>query len=244
MIDMKKKIIDIHAHVIPGVDDGARTMEEACRMLRMAARQGVRAVVVTPHYSRRKELSELPELTERLQEKIREYDPEFTLYTGQETYYHDGLVERLQQGKAYTMAGSSYVLVEFDEQAPYQELYKGIRALVNAGYIPVLAHMERYPDLRGKGRVEELAGNGCIFQMNYDSLQERGLRYQKEVNWCRRQVKSGQIRLLGTDMHRLDYRPPDTAGALKWLDKHVEKELLEDMICRNPLRIINNEGID
>lgn len=244
MNDMKQKIIDIHAHVIPGVDDGARTMEEACKMLRMAARQGVRAVVVTPHYSRRKALPELSELTERLQEKIREYDPEFMLYTGQETYYHDGLVERLQQGKAYTMADSSYVLVEFDEQAPYQELYKGIRALVSAGYIPILAHIERYPCLRGKGLMEELSTNGCIFQLNYDSLKGRGLRYQREVSWCRRQVKSGRIAILATDMHQMDYRPPEIKKVLNWLEKHVEAGLLDRMVYQNPLHIINNEGID
>lgn len=240
----KREIIDIHAHVIPGVDDGARSMEEACKMLRMAARQGVKAVVATPHYSRRKDLIELPELTERLQGKIREYDPEFTLYTGQETYYHDGLVERLRQKKAYTMAGSSYVLVEFDEEAVYQEMLRGIRALVNAGYIPILAHIERYPCLRGKGLMEELSANGCIFQMNYDSLKERGLRYQREVSWCRRQVKSGRIGILATDMHQMDYRPPEIKKVLNWLEKHVEAGLLDRMVYQNPLHIINNEGID
>lgn len=240
----KRKIIDIHAHVIPGVDDGARNIEEAYKMLRMASRQGIRTVIVTPHYSRKNDLPGLGELTRRLQEEIREYEPEFTLYTGQETYYHDGLVERLRQKKAYTMADSSYVLVEFEEEAAFPEVLRGIRALVNAGYIPILAHMERYPCLRGKGLMEELAGNGCIFQMNYDSLTERGFRHRMEVSWCRRQVKSGQIKLLGTDMHRLDYRPPEIKDALKWLEKYVEAQLLDAMVYQNPLRIINNEGID
>ena len=72
--DMKepRKIIDVHAHVIPGVDDGARSMDESCQMLSLAAGQGIRTVFATPHYSRRREIPQLREQAARLQEKIRE----------------------------------------------------------------------------------------------------------------------------------------------------------------------------
>lgn len=90
--------------------------------------------------------------------------------------------------------------------------------------------------------MRELLKSGCLFQMNYDSLQ--GSRFDGEVRWCRRQVKNGWIHLLGTDMHRIDYRPPDVKGALRWLESHVKEELLEAMLCGNPLRIINNDRID
>lgn len=239
-----RKIIDVHAHVIPGVDDGARDMEEACRMLQMAVRQGITAVIATPHYSRRKDMPELEAMAQRLQQEIRKNYPGFTVYPGQETYYHEGLVERLREGKAYTLAGSSYVLVEFDETVPYEEMLRGIRALMNAGYRSVLAHMERYPCLRKKDAMEELSGNGCIFQMNYDSLQSRGLLSCKEVLWCRRQVKDGRIKLLGTDMHGIDHRTPDIREAMQWLEGHVEEETLDNILFRNPLCIINDEGID
>ncbi len=192
-MEQTRKIIDVHAHIIPGVDDGARSLEESCRMLCMAAEQGITAAIATPHYSRKRELKGLEELTERLQQEVRKHYPEFAIYQGQETYYHDGLTEHLLEGKAYTLAGSSYVLVEFDERAPFEEILRGIRALMNAGYLPVLAHMERYPALRGRGLMEELLRNGCLFQMNYDSLKGSGLKYMKEVSWCRRQVKEGHI---------------------------------------------------
>lgn len=243
-MERERKIIDVHAHILPGVDDGARSMEQSCRMLQMAVRQGITAVIATPHYSRRKELSQLPQLVGQLQEQIRKSYPDFTVYPGQETCYHEGLPERLREGKAWTLAGSSYVLVEFEETASYEELLRGIRALMNAGYRAVLAHMERYPCLRREGAMRELSGNGCVFQMNYESLQGKGILTDKEVYWCRRQVRNGRISLLGTDMHDLERRSPDIRKAMRWLESHVEEELLDDMIFRNPLHIINDEGID
>ena len=243
-MERKRRIIDVHAHVIPGVDDGARNMEEAISMLCMAARQGIRSVIATPHYSRRKFIPGLEDLAKQLQQEIREYYSDFVIYPGQETYYHDGLTENLREGKAYTLAGSRYILVEFDEDVLYDEMLRGIRAMMGIGYIPVLAHMERYPCLRKKGLMEEISRNGCIFQMNYESLESRGLKYKREVDWCRRQVRSGWIQLLGTDMHRQDERTPNIKEALCWLEQHVEEELLEAMTYRNPLHIINDEGID
>lgn len=242
MKEPRRTIIDVHAHVIPGVDDGARSMDESCQMLSLAAGQGIRTVFATPHYSRRRETPQLREQAARLQEKIREQYPDFKLYVGQETYYHEGLVDRLREGKAYTLADSSYVLVEFGEADPYGVIFNGIRILLNSGYVPILAHMERYSCLRKDGAMRELLKCGCLFQMNYDSLQ--GSRFDGEVRWCRRQVANGWIHLLGTDMHRIDYRPPDVEGALRWLERHVEEELLEAMLCGNSLCIINNDRID
>ncbi len=230
--------------MIPGVDDGARSFEESCQMLCMAARQGIGAVIATPHYSRKREIKDLEELTERLQVAVRKYYPDFAVYQGQETYYHEGLAGRLQEGWAHTMAGSSYVLTEFDEGASYEEILRGIRCLMNAGYFPILAHVERYLCLRREGRMVELSRNGCLFQMNYDSLKGFGLKYRKDVDWCRKQVREGRIQLLGTDMHRPDYRPPDIRRAIRWLGRYVESDLLNAMVYENPLRIINNEGIN
>ena len=99
-------IIDIHAHILPGVDDGARDMEESVRMLQEAAEQGITGVIATPHDSRRRVPSGYPALLAELQERIQDRCPGFTLWLGQETCYHEGLAERLKAGQAFTMAGS------------------------------------------------------------------------------------------------------------------------------------------
>lgn len=233
-------VIDVHSHVLPGIDDGARDMDEALAMLRMEMKQGVIAVIATPHYSRRREMPELRALAESLQQEVEKYNSQFQVYLGQETYYHEELAERLSQKKAYTMVDSRYVLVEFDPGVSYQTLFYGIRKLVGAGYRPILAHMERYACLRRKENLEDLCGCGCWMQMNYESLE--GHWYQSETRWCRRQVQEGRIQLLGTDMHRMDYRPPELREALEWLDGHVQPEMVRAMTSGNALRIIKDKG--
>lgn len=236
-----RTIIDIHAHILPGVDDGARTMAESWRMLSLAASQGIRAVIATPHYSRKTKPEEYgySRLAEELQEKIRRDIPDFSIYLGQETYYHEELAEQLQEGNALTMAGSHYVLVEFDTEVSYEYLYRGVRRLMSAGYWPILAHMERYGCLRREQDLEELAGSGCYLQMNYHGL--AGGFLNRETRWRRRQVLLNRIHFLGTDMHQMHFRPPELQGALKWMEKQVSHAQLLAMTWENPLHIIKDE---
>lgn len=234
-------IIDVHAHIIPKVDDGSRSMKESLRLIHLARSQGISAIIATPHYSRRKENTHLQELAEQLNSIVQECYGDFTVYLGQETYYHEELPERLKQGKALTLAGSRYVLVEFDPGTPWQTLQRGIRQLGAAGYFPVLAHMERYVCLREGSRVDELLSLGCKMQMNYDSL--AGRWYQSEPRWCRRQIREGKIHLLGTDMHRTDFRPPNIGPALSWMEKNLSPEEIERLTRSNAERILNHETI-
>ena len=78
--------------------------------------------------------------------------------------------------------------------------------------------------------------------MNYGSL--KGHLFNQDVRWCRRQVSLGRVQLLGTDMHRTDFRPPEITEPMKWLENHIEERLLDAMTRKNPLHIINNEKID
>jgi len=233
-----RKIIDIHAHVLPGVDDGAESIEEAVALLRQARAQGVVGVIATPHYSRRRILTGLEQLAEAVTQEVRKECPEFFMFLGQETYYHDGLLERLQKKEARTLAGSRFVLVEFPERVSYTELFQGIRRLKTAGYQPVLAHVERYACLRDRG-LEELERLGCLCQMNYDSL--CGRWYQADVRWCRKQIQAKRIHILATDMHRLANRPPRIDEAWRWLEKHVSRDELENMTYRTPFHILEEK---
>lgn len=236
-----KRLIDIHAHILPGVDDGARTMEEACMLVQQAAEAGFRAIIVTPHYSRRRGAEGYAELVSQLREEVKKIDPGFEIYLGHETYYHEELVENLKEGKALTMAGSRYVLMEFDTGVAFQTVNRAIRQLLTSGYVPILAHMERYACLRDEKNLQSVYGSGCLMQMNYESL--AGHWFSPEVRWCRKQVKDGHIHFLGTDMHRTDHRPPEIGKAMEWLREHVDRKLRMEITFRNAQRMINNEKI-
>lgn len=231
--------IDLHAHILPGVDDGSRDMEESETMLALAYRQGVRCIVATPHYSRRRGSKGLSELAGQLRQRAKEAHPDLEILLGHETYYYEGLVEALKSGQALTLAGSRYVLVEFDPGVAYTLLYQGIRKLIMARYVPVVAHVERYACLRDESNFKELAQCDCRLQMNYDSL--RGAFWDSGVRWCRKKVEEGAIHLLATDMHRVDYRKPDLEKPMDWLKKHVGERQLRAMVWDNPLAITKNE---
>ena len=238
---MRRGIIDIHAHILPGVDDGSRDLKESLEMIRMAAAQGVTGIIATPHYSRRKGPKEqkLCSLAEELKKEVKRMYPWFRVSLGQETYYHDELTEHLKEGRALTLAGGRYVLTEFDSGISYGTLLGGLRRLSHAGYQPVLAHMERYQCLREDKNLADLSGCGYWLQMNYGSLE--GPWYKMDVRWCRRQVEEGRIQVLGSDMHRRDWRPPRIEGALSWLENHISQKQLDMLIWENPLKILVNE---
>lgn len=234
-------LIDIHAHVLYGVDDGARTLEESCELIEQAAASGFAAIVATPHYSRRRGVNGYEERLEQLKQAISERKLDVQLYLGQETYYHEELPERLKDGKAFTMNDTLHVLVEFDTNVSFQSMYRAIRRFQTSGYLPILAHMERYECLRDEKHLSELCSSGCLLQMNYESLEGHWL--SPDVRWCRKQVKNGNIHFLATDMHRIDYRSPEIQTAFKWLIEHVEPGQVKRMVYENPLRMLKNQKI-
>ena len=231
-----KRMIDIHAHILPGVDDGAADWEEARWMLRCAYDQGIRTVIATPHYSHRQDVGRLRELAGQMDEEAKKIAPDLDIYLGQEILYFDSVVERLKEGHALTMAGSRHVLVEFMPEVSYKKLYQAVRALLMSGYYPVIAHVERYRVLREHGQMEELAETGCYMQMNYRSLQ--GNLLDRNVRWCRKQVTDGRIQFLGTDMHHKDYRSPEIGKSLGWLQSHVEEQQLNSMLGEKAFEIM------
>ena len=105
--------IDIHAHILPGVDDGAHDWDEAAGSLKLAYGQGIRHIIATPHFTGNQDPGLLQELCTCLDYQAKAIADGFGVSLGQEIMYFENLVEYLNQGKALTLAGSRYVLVEF-----------------------------------------------------------------------------------------------------------------------------------
>lgn len=235
-----QEIIDIHAHVLPGLDDGAADMEEAKAMLKMAYSQGIRKIIVTPHYKRGQDPKQIMELNRRLQWEARKIDKCFNLYLGQEILYCEDILQDLKERRALTMCGSHYVLIEFPPLVPYSRMFQSLRKIILARYIPILAHMERYTCLREKGRVKELINSGCIMQMNYCSI--AGSRFKRQVRWCRLQIQEGNIHMLGTDMHHMNERTPEIENALIWIKKNCSLEMYQNLTGNYALNILKKKN--
>lgn len=229
-------IIDIHAHILPGLDDGAANMEESKEMLKLAYGQGIRKIIATPHYKRGQNPEHIMELSRQLQKEAYEIHKHYRIFLGQEILYSEDILEDLREKRALTMCQSNYVLVEFSPMISYSRLFQGLRKLILARYVPILAHMERYLCLREKGRVNELVNTGCLLQMNYCSI--AGSHLNREVRWCRRQIHEEKIHIMGTDMHHINKRTPEIKNSLTWLKNNCSMETYQKLVSSNAQNIL------
>ena len=216
---MGRIITDMHCHVLPGVDDGPKTVADSIAVLREAKRQHVEAMIVTPHFhpGRYKVYaSQIGDVLGSLREEAARKGLSVTLIPGQECYYYSELVRELNAGHVLTMAGSRYVLTEFDPEVIYSVLRNAVRDLVSNGYIPIIAHFERYRCLLGENeRLDQLRYDGAKLQLNFDRLLAKDGFFRR--NPWRRLLLDGYVDYLGSDTHGMEFRPPHIDQALTWL---------------------------
>ena len=124
---------------------------------------------------------------------------------------------------------------------PYSEICTAVRNLSRAGYTPVVAHAERYRCLRKGKRVEELIDLEALIQMNYRSVS--GGWHDATARWCKDNLKKRNIHFMGTDMHNIGSRMPDTKEAMGWMRKHLDSTYLRQIARENALRITENKII-
>lgn len=161
---MKK--VEMHCHILPGIDDGAEDMKQSLQMLHIAMEHEIVGAIVTPHGSARDASRERTEKIRKLCRIFRakaeqQFDVIFPVFPGQEILYSSDTRRLLDEGKLLTLADTRYVLVEFMPEVPYSTLFAAVRELRMAGYVPILAHVERYHVLREDGRIEELIHDGA-----------------------------------------------------------------------------------
>lgn len=233
--------IDTHCHLLPGVDDGAKTMAEAIEALNMAEEQGVSEIILTPHFHPEKPVAArlLRDRYEELKEAADDDALDLELHLGQECMYHADLVKRLDAGDALTMAGSDYVLVEFLTDVSFRALVRGLEDLMEGGYTPVLAHYERYECLSSTERVEEIKDRGSLLQLNLNTITRSFGLFRK--NPYQRDLKLYLPDLVASDCHGAQWRPYDVPPALSWMERNLSSEYMRALLQDNPRMIINNE---
>ena len=228
---MKK--IEMHCHILPGIDDGAEDMKQSLQMLRIAMEHEIVGAIVTPHGSARDASRERAEKIRRLCRVFRaeaecRLDVIFPIFPGQEILYSSEVRHYLDEGKLLTMADTRYVLLEFMPATPYSAIFGAVREMRMGGYVPILAHVERYNTLREGDRLSELIESGAKIQMNYSSV--GGSWHSRTTKWCRRQLEEQNVHFLSTDMHDPVHRKPDTEAADKWMQKHLEPEYIRMLV--------------
>lgn len=231
-------LFDVHCHLIPYVDDGARNMEEAVRMLKMEYSQGVRYIIVTPHY--RRGMFETPmEKVLSYFLKLREEGKKIgiQLFLGCEYHVEPDMLRKLREKERPCMASSRYVLAEYGYKTDPLFMLESLRELQGGGYLPIVAHVERYPRVcEDWDFLKELVQMGVFLQVNAGSVLGENGRAAKK--FCRKLMKQDLLHYVGSDAHRVDVRRPRLGACADEVVRRMGREYAERIFVENPRKIV------
>lgn len=236
---------DIHCHVLPGIDDGAKNMEESLQMLKEAYADGIRCVIATPHYHHhrgRASRETILEKVRQVQEAVRECCPELVVYSGNELFYDNSLLDAIAEEKVCSMAQSKYILIEFSPETEYVQMRNALRSIQTQGVWPILAHIERYLCLVKKPALAaELADMGIYLQANAGGVLGRYGRKEKKL--IKKMFAMGYVSFVATDAHDTEKRKQELSEAAAYVEKKFGHETMEDCFWNNPQAIITHQII-
>lgn len=233
-------MIDVHSHILPGIDDGARTFDDSVEIVQVLAEQGVTDIIATPHYVvdtiYMSPKAENAKLLEELQKRLKEASIDVNLYLGNEIYIDENIKGLLKKKKITTMAGSDYLLVEFPLNDAYPNYVDILGELMVGGYKVILAHPERYAIIQEDYSIlENLCEMGVLLQCNLGSFLGKYDKHAEKL--AVRIAKERKIFLLGSDIHSA--RRKDTVlKATRKLQKYYSDEELEELMVKNPRKML------
>lgn len=237
--------IDIHCHILPGVDDGSPDMATSLEMLRIADKNGITHLILTPHHKpMHHNVSPQHNVVYRkkLQEAAKEAGIKAKLFSGNEIYYSDETMEELIEGKICSLAGSDYVLVEFHPTNPYKAIQNAVSRVQAAGFIPIIAHVERYSDIVSHpARVKDLIEMGSFIQVNASSIMGKygfGISH-----FTKKLLKEELVHFIASDAHDTGRRAPNLLDCRNYVERKYGEDYGKKLFFTNPANVIRNELI-
>lgn len=239
-------MVDIHTHILPGVDDGSGSYEESFEMVKNSCKNGTEKIVLTPHfYYEQKGNSNCIEIKRRFDEfseKIKQAQIGAELFLGSEVFCSGEFLSEISARNFFTLNESRYLLVEFDFYELPEKIFKGLECVSNAGYIPILAHPERYRNLRSDFRAAEtLADSGYLIQLNSTDILHPHSDIAFEFSeWL---LKNRLVSFIASDCHDLVYRKSGLEDIFGWVFSNISKNYAERIFYENPEKVLNNEAL-
>ena len=239
-------MIDLHCHILPGVDDGAKDLVEALEMARIAEADGITTIISTSHYVEGSEFVMGQTLRDRVasfNERLHQENIGIKVVLGNEAFISPSLVKDVKDKKVFTMNESRYLLIElpmhdipmYTEDVLYQLMLEGI--------IPIIAHPERYVKvIEDPMLLYHLIQKGVLVQINAGSLTGRFGTKVKET--CEILLRHNMVHFIGSDGHSPRKRRPEIKEAAKTARQILGEERAMKIIHDNPLKIINHKEIE
>ena len=235
-------MIDLHCHILPGVDDGAPDLATAINMAKAFAEDGVTIVACTPHILPGLYHNSGPQIRQavvQLQQAIAERGIPLEFVTGADNHVVPDFLAELRAGKLLSLADTRYVLVEPPHHLSPPRLEELFFSLISAQYVPILTHPERLTWISsGYQGLIRLNTTGTWFQVTAGSLAGdfgRNARY-----WGERLLDEGRVHLLATDAHDLEKRPPNLGRGRELAAKRVGDVEARNLVCTRPRGVLQN----
>lgn len=196
---------DLHSHLIPGIDDGVKSIEEALSILERFAQMGYRKVITTPHIMSHRYPNTKEEILfglDALRKAVQDREIDISVEAASEYFMDEHFFELLEREKLLTFGEERYILFEISHLTGFSDLGYGVKKIIQKGYRPVLAHPERYLHMHDDfSEYELLKSQGVYFQLNINSLAGYYNRAVKKV--AEHLVIEGMVDFLGSDVHRM-----------------------------------------
>ena len=238
-------MIDIHIHILPGIDDGAQSWEDAMEMAEMAVECGVRILIATSHANipgcaRENEAERYLGRLEQFQRGLERENIPLTVLSGMEIFAAGNFLERLRKGKLLSLNQTRYVLIEFPMNSPASEIYRVILQMEQIGVRPVLAHPERYLCVQKvPAHVYEWYRMGAVIQINKGSVLGRfGRSVQRTVDSL---LRHRLVSVAASDAHNPHVRTPDMTNLEEILEERYGCSNL--LLFENPKRVLEDRNV-
>ena len=241
-------MIDIHAHILPGIDDGPTTMREAVEMLRAAEQSGVRKIVATPHFNPmyrwfNYRSDQLDALYRELCREAKSNGLSIEIYPGMEIRASDEVPELLSANRLQPYHDTRYLLVEFDNWESEQWCKKILNTLVSSGFIPVIAHPERYEFVLDKPwMVYDWLEAGCEIQLTKASILGRFGELIQDIS--NDFLEREWVSFVASDAHGVDHRTPEMKSVYDFLSKYYSSDYATKLLHDNPQKLLLGQPLE
>lgn len=235
-------MVDIHCHILPGIDDGSKSWEMTAEMCRIAAEDGVTHIVATPHcndefdYNRERYTGMLAELSDVAQGAL-------TFSIGCDFHFsYDNIVDALDHPQRYTIADSQYLLVEFSDYSIAPTVNDQLLQISSRGMVPIITHPERNPLLMKRPElVLRMVEQGCLVQVTANAITGGwGSRPQKMAEWL---LQREAVHVIASDAHDPKHRRPVLSSARAAVAKLAGQSTADALVIDNPAAIVSGQPV-
>jgi protein-tyrosine phosphatase len=235
-------MVDIHCHILPGIDDGSDTWETTTRMCRMAVRDGITHIVATPHCDGHYEYDRA-HFTDMLATLSEVAAGQLTFSIGCDFHLSPRNVDAaMEDPRPFAIGDTQYIMVEFDHHSIPANAAELLLALISRGMVPIITHPERNSYLmKDLKAVAEFVEMGCLTQITANAL--TGFWGPKSQAAAERLLQKNLVHVIATDAHDVNLRPPVLSEARERVTELASASMAEALVMRNPAAVVAGHSL-